>query len=130
MILLKPTIQNKVALMLTSITTVTNPVYLFELVNNQTNERYYFIAQDTSQFTYSYNLFLITVKTNPNPLVGEVDLTIPEEYTYNVYEQQSTTNLNPNNATLIQTGILRYEKEYTSRQAYTRGETTRAVYKR
>ena len=131
MILLKPNIINKVALNLTNITTISSPTYLFELVNNQTNEKFYFIAPDTSQFTYRYNLFLVQVKSNPNPLAGEVDLVIPEEYQYNIYEQQSTTNLNPaNSGALIQTGILRYDKEYTNRQAYTRGQITRKVYKR
>lgn len=131
MILLHPTITNKVALTLSEATTLASPVYLFELINNQTFEKFYFIAQDTSSFTYRYNLFEIVVKTNPNPLEGEVDLTIGEEYRCNIYEQLSTTNLDPANATgIVEVDILRYDLKYAARNEYESDRITRKVYKR
>lgn len=130
MILLRPNITNKVALTLTEKVTIANPNFLFELENNQTREKYYFIAEDISLYPYSYNLFEIVVKANPNPLQGEVNLTTPEEYIYNVYEQVSPTNLDPTGLTKVETGILRYDLEYTQRNNYTNGQTTRKVYQR
>lgn len=131
MILLHPTITNKVALTLSEATTLASPIYLFELINNQTFEKFYFIADDISPFTYRYNLFEIVVKTNPNPLNGEVNLTIGEEYKYNIYEQLSTTNLDPTLSTgIVEVGILRYDLKYAARNEYESDRPTRKVYKR
>jgi hypothetical protein len=130
-ILLKPAIKNQVALTLTEMVTLPTPYYLFELVSKQSKEKKYFIGQDISLYSYRYNLFEIEVKANPNPLIGEVDLTLGDEYDYYVYEQTSPTNLNPANAGgLLEEGILRYEKARTELTQYERPQTERAVYTR
>jgi hypothetical protein len=130
-ILLKPTIKNQVALTLTEMVTLPTPYYLFELINKQSKEKKYFIGQDTSLYSYRYNLFEIEVKSNPNPLVSEVDLKLGDEYDYYVYEQSSPTNLDPANASgLLEEGILRYEKARTELTQYERPQTERAVYTR
>jgi len=131
MILLLPNVVNKVALTLTSVSTLSSPYYLFELENNQTNIKYYFTAPDQSGYPESYNLFLVEVKTNPNPLNGEVNLVIGEEYSYHVYEQTNPSNLDPANATgVVENGILRYEIKENDREEYTNTNTTRAVYRK
>jgi len=129
MILLEPNKQNKVALTLSETATLAQPTFLFELQSKQTKEVFTFIAQDGSQYPYRYNLFLIEVKPNPNPLQGEVDLTIGDEYIYKVYEQISTTNLDPALAdNLLEVGILLYKYDLTQREIYDYTETERAVY--
>jgi hypothetical protein len=129
MILLEPNKQNKVALTLSETATLAQPTFLFELQSKQTKEVFTFIAQDGSQYPYRYNLFLIEVKANPNPLQGEVDLTIGDEYIYKVYEQISTTNLDPSLAdNLLEVGILLYKYDLTQREIYDYTDTERAVY--
>jgi hypothetical protein len=62
-------------------------------------------------------------------LQGEVDLTIGDEYIYKVYEQVSTTNLDPALAdNLLEVGILLYKYDLTQREIYDYTDTERAVY--
>lgn len=76
--------------------TISAPVYfLFEFINPQTNKSYYCTGTDTSLYSYRYNEFIITEKTSPNPLNGEISLAILDCYQYNIYQQNSATNLNP-----------------------------------
>jgi hypothetical protein len=42
--------SNTLTLTLTENSTLTNPIYLFQFNNQQTNVDYYFIANDTSQY--------------------------------------------------------------------------------
>jgi hypothetical protein len=130
-IYLLPTVQNKVALTLTENVTLSSPYYLFEITNTQTKVVTTFIAADTSLYTYRYNLFLITVKENPNRLLGEVDLQLGGDYQYNVYEQESSTNLLvADTGDKLENGILVYEKTTETPSKYTRTDKTRAVYTR
>lgn len=128
-ILLQPTITNKVALTLTEAVTIADPTFLFVLTNSQSKVVHTFIAIDGSEYPYRYNYFNIIVKTNPNPLNGEVDLTIGSQYNYEVREQASTTNLDPAlSGKVLEVGILIYNKAYTQREIYTNENNTRKVY--
>jgi len=130
-IYLLPDTLNKVALTLTENVSIANPYYLFEITNVQTNKTVTFIAPDISGYTYRYNLFEIRVKTSPDRLNGELDITLGGEYVYNVYEQVSSTNLLvANTGDKLETGILIYGKEATARNEYNRGTTERNVYTR
>lgn len=93
---------NTVALTLTEKSTLTNPDYLFVFQGDETRDLYKFIAADTSNYPDRYNLFAITeTSSNPNPLAGEVELQLVGFYKYTIYEQDSTTNLDPDLATGI-----------------------------
>lgn len=93
---------NNVALTLTENCTLTNPYFLFVFQSDETRDLYKFIAADTSTHIDRYNLFAI-VETNstPDPLAGEVELPLVGFYKYKVYEQTSSTNLDPASATGI-----------------------------
>jgi hypothetical protein len=80
---------------LTENATVANPIYLFEFINQQTNEQYYFISTDTSSYKQRYNKFQLIEKSNANTLAGEVTLGNEGFYDYVVYQ----TNL-PNTSGL------------------------------
>lgn len=95
MINLRKSQINVVVLTLTEKTTIDNPTYLFEFKDNQTKAFTYFIAEDISEFKERFNKFSITEKTNPNNLIGEVELVLDGQYAYTVREQSSTTNLDP-----------------------------------
>ncbi len=108
--------SNVVVLTLSEKVTIATPNYLFEFINNQTQQKYYCISADTSLYTERYNKFTIVVKTTtPSPLIGEIQIPLGDEYTYNVYEQVSSTNLVPTGLTVVENGLMTYDKTMTSR---------------
>ena len=86
---------NNVILTLSEKTTLTNAVYLFEVINDATNEVKCFIAQDISSNKVRYNEFNFIENVTENLLLGTFSLDKSGFYKYNVYEQVSTTNLDP-----------------------------------
>lgn len=82
----------------TELTTISNPEYLFEFIEEQTDESYYCILSDTSLYTGRYNEFTITDGTDLNfPIDGY--------YTYKVYEQSNGSgNLDPTGLTMVEEG--------------------------
>jgi hypothetical protein len=108
--------SNVVVLTLSEKITIASPNFLFEFINNQTQIKYYCISSDLSLYPERYNKFNIIVKTTtPSPLVGEIQIPLGDEYTYNVYEQSSSTNLNPSGLTVVENGLMTYDKIITSR---------------
>ena len=108
--------SNVVVLTLSEKITISSPNFLFEFINNQTQIKYYCISSDLSLYPERYNKFNIIVKTTtPSPLVGEIQIPLGDEYTYNVYEQVSSTNLVPTGLTVVENGLMTYDKIITSR---------------
>ena len=98
---------NIIIVTLTEAVTLSVPVFLFEFKNDQDNTLNYFIAADVSDFTERYNKFLVTEKTLPDPLDGEVELELTGFYSYRIFEQLSSTNLDPtlcDNTTPLEVG--------------------------
>lgn len=86
---------NTVVLTLTELVTLATPKFLFEFKNDQNNSLKYFIAADVSSYTDRYNKFLIEESTTETPLTGKIELELTGFYSYKVFEQLSTTNLDP-----------------------------------
>jgi len=108
--------SNVVVLTLSEKITISSPNFLFEFINNQTQIKYYCISADLSLYPERYNKFTIVVKTTtPSPLVGEIQIPLGDEYTYNVYEQVSSTNLVPTGLNVVENGLMTYDKVITSR---------------
>jgi hypothetical protein len=130
MILLQENTANIVVLTLTEKTTINAPTYLFRFVNKQTNVEYVCIQSDTSVFKSRYNKFTITTQTTtPNPLFGQLKLTLGDEYEYYIYAQVSTTNLDYKLSNeMVESGLMRYDKTLTDRIIFTNGTTTRKVF--
>ena len=102
--------SNELKLSLSETQTLSSPVFLFEFISDQTLGKYTCIAADSSAYPQRYNQFTIVEKSSPDPLLGEIELEATGYYTYNVYEQTSTTNLDPASATtLLETGKARVE---------------------
>jgi hypothetical protein len=95
MILITKSASNEVILTLTEKVSLENPTFLFEFKDDMTREKFYFIASDTSDQTERYNKFTVIEKVNPVALDGEVSLIRTGFYTYTVREQESETNLDP-----------------------------------
>jgi hypothetical protein len=96
------TTQN-VYLTLTEKVTLTNPKFLFEFINNESQSKYYCISSNLSTHKGRFDVFSIQVMTSPNNLIGQISLSVGE-YDYNVYEQTSTTNLNPSGLNKLENG--------------------------
>jgi len=97
--------------------TLSAPNYLFVFTHRGSNIEVKFVilnAADTSSFKDRFNQFSIVTNT----YFGTQD---SGEWEYQIYEQTSTTNTNPANATgLIETGIMRLNEStsftYTKHQ--------------
>ncbi len=97
--------------------TLSAPNYLFVFTHRGSNIEIKFVilnAADTSAFKDRFNQFSIVTNT----YFGTQD---SGEWEYQIYEQTSTTNTNPANATgLIETGIMRLSEStsftYTKHQ--------------
>ena len=87
-------------------TTLSPVYYLFEFKNTQTKALSYCIPTELSNELLRYNKFIITDTANPNPLLGQVNLS-SGTYSYIVYEQLSSTNLNPTGLNIVEDGICR-----------------------
>jgi|SRR6185437_135306 len=98
---------NTIVLTLTENISISNPVFLFVFTNDQTRQAYQCIAADQSGFTYRYNEFFISETASPAPFAGGVSLPSPGDYHYAVYQQTSTSNLDPTLAErLLETGKM------------------------
>lgn len=132
MLIFYPLTQNLIVISTFEKVTITNPTYLFRFVNKETKIEYSCISAPIDTYSYNRQSFQITTKTSgANNLLGEIVLTIGDEYDYYIYAQESTTNLDYTLANeLIEEGVMKYEKTITERNSYERGTTTRKVYTR
>lgn len=116
--------------------TVTNPIYLFELVNQQSNIKYYFISTDTSTNVTRYNRFKLIEKPEPDTLNGELDLEAAGYYNYTVY-QTDLLNLDglteaseavPNIVKTVEVGLCFVEFNPIANITYSPESNTNIVY--
>lgn len=129
MILINKNTTNKVILTLSEKTTLTNAKYLFEVINDMSNEVKCFIAADISTNKLRYNEFEFIENATEDLLNGTFTLTLSGFYKYNVYEQASSTNLNPLLAlNLIDKGKLNVVSQLSDYPVYTGNENNTVVY--
>lgn len=91
-------------------TTISDPFYLFEFINDYTNQKFYQIFTDISvpgparERTNLFNIEVVDSGAGANQIVlGVIGL-----YKYNIYEQESSSNLDPDNSgKIVQEGPLR-----------------------
>lgn len=86
MIRIEKNATNQVVVTLRENSTVDDPIYLFELTNGTTLEKYYFISTDTSEFKDRYNRFQVIEKPNADTINGEVEVGLEGWYDYIVYQ--------------------------------------------
>lgn len=101
-----------IVLTLKELTTISSVEYLFEFVEEQTDEKIYAIIADTSSYPDRYNEFTI---------IDGTTLTFPIDgfYTYNVYEQASGSgNLDPTGLTKVEHGRAHVWKSDTAANEY------------
>ena len=120
---------NTVIATLTENVTISNPYYLLQLINEQTNQSYTCIVADTSGYPYRYNQFTITEKLNPNPLAGQMSLPNWGDYIYNFYQQASATNLDPTQTQgILETGKCHVQEILPAYTVYDQQPKTNVIY--
>lgn len=91
-----------IILTLTEKQLLTNPNYLFVYTNRSANTTISFVVlnnADVSLFKDRYNKFTVVTNDNfANALTGQYD--------YEIYEQASTTNLDPTGLNMLESGIM------------------------
>ena len=94
---------------LTEKVTLGTPYYLFAFTSDVSGLTKYFTATDISIHTERYNEFLITETSGTEILTsGTITLNPTGQWTYRIYEQMSSTNLDPNLTTsLLEIGIVK-----------------------
>lgn len=112
---------NTIVMTLTEKQLLTDPNYLFVFTNRSSNNVIKFVvlnASDLSLYKDRYNEFSITTNTNfKNALEGQ--------YTYEIYEQASSTNLDITGLNKLETGIMWLSgstltyNQYTTTDTYT-----------
>lgn len=129
MIVVNKNSTNNVILTLSEKTTLENVVYLFEVINDQSGEAKYFIAEDVSPNPVRFNEFNLIENATENLLNGTFELQLTGFYTYNIYEQISTTNLDPLLATnLVETGKLEVPDNSSELTQYNGNQTQTIVF--
>ncbi len=128
MILIHKNTTNYAILTLSEKTTLTSAVYLFEVTNDVTNDVIYFITPDTSTNKERYNKLTIIDSVTELPLVGQVTFANIGSYKYNVYEQTSTTNLDPTGLNLIDKGKIKVTTTASTNPTYSGNQTNYIVY--
>lgn len=109
MLLSKSSVNSNVALSLKEKTTLYPVYYLFEFQNDQTKVKYYQIFTDVSTVSYNqriwnvFNIEVINSGSGANKIIlGNVGL-----YHYTVYEQASSSNLDPTGLNIVERGQMR-----------------------
>ena len=131
MIRLEPNTVNSVVVTLTELATLATPYYLFEFIKDDTNETKIFTASNVSASKSRYDEFNITTTTGTeNLLNGVIDLKTKGYYTYNIYEQVSSTNLDLANITsLVEVGkVYMNDVKNPVRKEYEDQTNTKIVY--
>ena len=109
-----------IILTLTEKQLLTNPNYLFVFTNRSANTEVKFVRlnnTDLSQYKDRYNEFSIVTNTNFSTALNG-------QYEYDIYEQTSTSNLNPAGLNLLESGIMELVgtpfnfTEYTTTDTY------------
>jgi len=116
MILLEKAATSTDTLSLKEKSTLPSPVYLFRFTSDSTGSSYYVIPTVVDTFgTGDRQRTEISITEGSNdPTNGSIILGNPGMYTYIIYEQTSTTNLDPSGLTIVERGEMRLIDTETS----------------
>lgn len=91
---------NQVVIEISERATLTSPYYLFHFENVQSHQNYYCVCENLSTILQRSDEFSIEDKVGPVATDGEVNLPAGE-YHVKIYEQASSTNVDPALATTL-----------------------------
>lgn len=124
--------NNLIVVTLLEKTTLTIPTYLFKFTNDLTHQVVKFIATNQSDATYRYDRFLITETSGAtNVSSGVITLNPTGFWSYAIFEQTSTTNLNEDLTTgVVETGKVQVIGSETNIPKYNNNLKTYVAYGR
>lgn len=108
MLVLNKGVNSSIVVTLTEKQLLTTPNYLFIFTGRTTNTQVKFVllnTADISQYKDRYNKFNIA-----NMLFNNAKV---QDYIYNIYEQSSTSNLDPTGLNLLETGVMQLKQTQT-----------------
>ena len=125
----KNQVNNNIILTLKEKTTLANPVYLFRFESDQTKISYYCICQDlaTVEQQVRANRFDITEGVD-DPLNSSLILGLQGRYHFYIYEQESTTNLDPTGLDIVERGLMTLKGDQLSPYKSYETDVTYKVY--
>lgn len=132
MLVINKNTNNTLIVTLQEKVTLTTPYYLFVFTNDTTNEEVVFLQSNTSTHTDRYDQFLITERsTSLNASSGIIEFLPVGSWTYRIYEQASSSNLNPVNAGgLLETGQAKVIGTNETYSTYSGQDITYKVHER
>jgi len=92
-----------------NVTLTGNTYFLFEVISDDTKQSKFFTGEDISLNTCRYNEFnvIVTGDTFENLTASTINLDLNGYYKYNIYQQDSPTNLSLSGTSgIVETGIL------------------------
>lgn len=130
MILINKNENNLITVTLFEKTTLASPTYLFKFTNDITKESVKFIAQNTSDYSYRYDQFLITETSGSlNLTSGVIELSPTGFWSYTIFEQESTTSLDETQTTgIVETGKVKVVGDETNYSVYDNNPKTFISY--
>jgi hypothetical protein len=132
MLVINKNTNNTLIVTLQEKVTLTTPYYLFVFTNDTTNEEVVFLQSNTSTHTDRYDQFLITERsTSLNASSGIIEFLPVGSWTYRIYEQASSSNLNPvNTGGLLETGQAKVIGTNETYSTYSGQDITYKVHER
>lgn len=124
-------VQNPVILTLQEKVTYPSPKFFVRFQNDLSLDDYYFMIIDTSIYKERYNEFVIYERSGGNPLNGEIELPLTGHYHYWIYEQNSSTDIDPLSKiarNLLETGKVKVVSS-TEIYPFTKNATQGSEYK-
>jgi len=121
---LRVTLQEKV--------TLSNPYYLFVFTSDITNRQVIFLQSNSSIHQDRYDEFLITETSGtPDYSSGVIEFLPVGSWTYQIFEQESSTNLDPTlTGGLLENGMAKVIGTNESYSTYTGQDITYKVHER
>jgi len=107
---------------------LTNPYYLINFVNDTTKDERFCICEDVSDFPARNQKLLIEETTTPASATNEVNLDTTGFWKYYIYEQASSTNLDPTGLTEVERGKLLVTTNTPTLSTYEGYQTSLAQY--
>lgn len=109
MIIINKNSVNTVITTLTEKVSISNPYFLFRFTSDYSREQVIFLASNVSAYTDRYDKFSITETSGTTDLSnGVISLTPTGEWTYEIFQQTSSSNLDINyTGALLETGKVR-----------------------
>lgn len=107
---------------------LTSPYYLWKFVNPVTKDTRYCISSDTSGYPARYQQLTVVETTTPTVSTNQVKLDTTGTWEYYIYEQSSSTNIDPTGLTEVESGFVEVLHTATTPSTYTGYQSTFAQY--